>query len=77
MIVADAVGPKNLVEPDVDAVLVPIDDVAALAGAIRRVIDDREFAARIAAAGRKAFEERFTEQAVVRQYLDFYEDIAP
>lgn len=77
MIVADAVGPKNLVEPDVDAVLVPIDDVAALAGAIRRVIDDREFAARIAAAGRRVFEERFTEPAVVRQYLDFYKDIAP
>lgn len=75
LIVADAVGPKNLVEPDVDAVLVPMDDVAALAGAIRRVVDDKDFAGRLAGAGRKAFEERFTEDVVVRRYFEFYETI--
>ena len=76
LIVAAAAGPKALVRPEIDAVLVPVDDAAALAVALQRVLGDRGLARRLAAEGRAAYEERFTEAVVVQQYLEFYRRIA-
>ncbi len=75
LVVTAAAGPRGLVRDGVDALLVPIDDVDALAGAIRRVTADRGLAGTLAQNGHGAYVERFTEQAVVRQYLRFYEGI--
>ncbi len=72
LIAAASAGPAALVEDGVTGLLVPVDDAGALAGALGRVLGDRAFAARLAAAGRAAYEESFTEAAVVRGYLDFY-----
>jgi hypothetical protein len=43
---------------------------------MHRVADDRALAAALAAAGRASYESRFTETAVVRDYLDFFARIA-
>lgn len=75
LVVAAAAGPKGLVRDGVDALLVPIDDVGALADALRRTVTDRGLASTLAQNGHRAYVERFTEQAVVRQYLHFYESI--
>jgi glycosyltransferase involved in cell wall biosynthesis len=75
LVVAAAAGPKGLVRDGVDALLVPIDDVGALADALRRTVSDRGLASTLAQNGHRAYVERFTEQAVVRQYLQFYESI--
>lgn len=75
LVVAAAAGPKGLVRDGVDALLVPVDDVDALAAAIGRIITDSTVAARLALNGHQAYVDRFTEQAVVRQYLRFYESI--
>ncbi|HSR55606.1 MAG TPA: glycosyltransferase [Alphaproteobacteria bacterium] len=72
LIAAAASGPEALIDHEATGLLVPVDDVTALAQAMRRLIEDPGLAARLAAAGRAAFDSRFTEAAVVGQYLDFY-----
>src|SRR3546814_8859485 len=51
LVTTDVDGPAELVRPDEDALVVPKDDVAALAQALRRAIEDRDLAARLVAAG--------------------------
>ncbi len=75
LIAAAAEGPKGLIEDAHTGLLVPIDDVDALAGAMRFLIADAMLRARLVAGARAAFEARFTEDAVVAQYLDLYEKI--
>lgn len=70
-------GPSSLIADGRTGLLVPIDDAGALAAAIRRVIENPELTDDLAAAGRAAYEDRFTEQAVVAAYLDFFDRIAP
>jgi glycosyltransferase involved in cell wall biosynthesis len=76
VIAAASQGPSQLIEDGVDGVLVPVDDAAALAIAIRRMLFERGLAENVAAAGRKTFEQRFTEAAVVSRYLEFFEKVA-
>src|SRR3546814_14309418 len=47
LVTTDVDGPAELVRPDEDALVVPKDDVAALAQALRRAIEDRDLAARL------------------------------
>jgi glycosyltransferase involved in cell wall biosynthesis len=69
-------GPRGLIEHERNGLLVPIDDAAAFAAAVHRIATDRGLSAALAAAGRTAYESRFTEAAVVRDYLDFFARIA-
>ncbi len=76
MAAAAAGGPAELIEHGVTGLVVPVDDAAALAGAIRRLLDDRAMGARLAEAGHAAYEADFTEDMVVRRYLEFFEKAA-
>ncbi len=76
LIAAAAAGPKGLLRDGTDALMVPIDDADALARAIARVIESADLAAALAGAGFAVYQDRFTEAAVVRQYMDFYQRIA-
>ncbi|MBI3514134.1 MAG: glycosyltransferase [Proteobacteria bacterium] len=58
-----------------DGLLAPVDDAAALAAALRRLIDDRALGAALARAGRARYETEFTESAVVRRYLAFFNQV--
>lgn len=69
-------GPSALIRDGETGLLTPVDDAAALAQAMGRVLSDAEVAARLGAAGRAAFEAEFTEQAVVEQYKAFFDRIA-
>jgi glycosyltransferase involved in cell wall biosynthesis len=68
-------GPGQLIQSGVNGLLVPVDDDAALAAAIRRLLAEPETAHALAEAGRKAFQDRFTEQAVVERYLAFLDKV--
>ncbi len=76
LVAAASAGPSEMIEDGVNGLLVPVDDPGALAAAIGRVTADRELAARLAGAGRAAYEAGYTERAVVRQYLDFFARVA-
>jgi glycosyltransferase involved in cell wall biosynthesis len=76
VVAAASDGPRGLIAPERDGLLVPVEDATALGAAMQRVAQDKVFAAALAAAGRASYESRFTETAVVRDYLDFFARIA-
>lgn len=66
-------GPAELIDDGVSGLLVPADDAAALADAIRRLLDDRALGSRLAEAGHAAYQANYTEDKVVRRYIEFFE----
>lgn len=69
-------GPAELIANEQTGLLVPLEDAAALAAALRRMIGDRTLGAALAAAGRAAFEAEFSEARVVAAYRDFFAKVA-
>jgi len=68
-------GPADFVLDGTSGLLVPPGDETALAAAIARLLDDREGAARLAAAGRRAVAELTWRRNATRQ-LAIYEEVA-
>ena len=68
-------GPQEVIEPDVAGVLVPIEDPAALAQGLLRVVGDRELRDRLGAAARQRVFEAFSLEAVLQQYARLYDKL--
>ncbi len=68
-------GPATLIRDGDNGLLTPVDDVIALADAIKRTLRDKDLRGRLAAAGRAAYEAEFTEAQVVAQYRDFFRQV--
>jgi glycosyltransferase involved in cell wall biosynthesis len=64
VITADTDAARELLTSEVDAILVPPGDPAALADAVRRLVEDDGLAGRIAEAGRATYEERASEDVL-------------
>jgi glycosyltransferase involved in cell wall biosynthesis len=76
-VVATAIGgTTEAVEHQRTGLLVPPGEPTALAAALRRLLDDREEAARLAAAARAVVERDFSRAAMVRRVVDVYELVA-
>lgn len=72
-VVASALdGYRNVATDDVDSILVPPDDPAALAGALTRAIGDETLSARLRAAG-DARAESFSMRTLADAYVEIYE----
>jgi glycosyltransferase involved in cell wall biosynthesis len=76
VIAASSSGPSELIKNEQNGLLVPLEDAAGLAAALRRLLGDRALAASLAAAGRAAFEAQFSEAPVVAAYRDFFAKVA-
>ncbi len=77
-VIASAVaGPSELIDPGRTGLLVPPDDPAALASAIRTVLHDPSLAATLASAGRAEFLARHAEAPVVQRWRDALAAMAP
>lgn len=61
-------GPGWFVTGEEDALMVDIDDIAAMAAAITRLRDDPRLRAELVKAGRGKLEAHFTEQRILDQY---------
>lgn len=72
LVAAASQGPSAFVRDGHNGLLVPIDDVAALTEALRRVIDDAELKARLIAGGRMDYETGFTREAVTGRMIGLY-----
>jgi glycosyltransferase involved in cell wall biosynthesis len=73
-IVSTRVGAAaDLIEDGVHGLLVPPGNASRLAEAIGRLVDDRELACRLGAAARRCAWERFSREAMVRRFTEFYE----
>ena len=68
-------GPNWYAEDGRDALLVPVGDVSALAGALRRLVADGELRGRLVAGARHTLSERFDRDAVVDAYLELFDRI--
>lgn len=75
VVAAASEGPRQLIRDGIDGALVPLEDAAAMAATLNRLTADRAAAAAMAAAGRRAYEDQFTEAAVVARYLDFFDAV--
>lgn len=76
LVAADAVGPAAYVVDGVNGLLIPKNDVDALATAMQRVIAEPGLAATLVAGGRASYEATFNRAAFVRDSLAFYERVA-
>jgi glycosyltransferase involved in cell wall biosynthesis len=75
VVATDSLGPGTLIEHMETGVLAPVDDGAALGRALKLVLGDAALRQRISRDGHGAYQARFTESVVVRQYLDFFKRI--
>ena len=75
IVTTDAPGCREIVRHGVNGLLVPIRDAAALADAIRTLLDDPALRARMGKAGREIVKKEFTVEAVVEATLDVYENL--
>lgn len=75
LVACASAGPKATITPDHDGVLVPIDDVAALAEGLRRVMHDNTLRTRIIANGYAKYVAGFTRESVTQQMIATYEKI--
>jgi glycosyltransferase involved in cell wall biosynthesis len=76
VVAAASAGPRELIQDGYSGLLVPVEDDAALATAMTRLITEPELRARLAAAGRSAYEIEFTEAQVVARYREFLSKVA-
>ncbi len=75
-VVASDVGSvRESVDDGTTGLVVPPDDPAALAGAIRRLVDDPSLRERMGTEARRRGVERFTVDATVDAYLDLYREV--
>ena len=68
-------GPNWYAEDGRDALMVPVGDVDALAGAVRRLMADGELREGLVAGARQTLTERFDRDAVVDAYLELFDRI--
>jgi glycosyltransferase involved in cell wall biosynthesis len=77
-IVATRVGAAvELIEDGVHGLLVPPGDAQKLAEAINRLLEDRPLAQRLGAAARRRARERYSREAMVKRFEDFYVSLLP
>jgi glycosyltransferase involved in cell wall biosynthesis len=75
LVAAASTGPAWLTRNGEDAVLVPVDNLEALAQGIRDVLTSRDLAARLVENGRKRIETEFSEKVVIWQYADMFRKV--
>lgn len=68
-------GPRFLIDDGRDGLIVPVEDVGAMAGTLGRTLADKPLRARLAAEGRAKLAAHFSEAAVVAQYLSLFERV--
>ena len=68
VVAAAAAGPRELIRPGEDGLIVPVEDAPALATSLGLVLNTPAFAARLAQAGRARYDAEFAEAPVLAQW---------
>jgi glycosyltransferase involved in cell wall biosynthesis len=76
LVACASAGPAAHVENDVNGLLTPIDDVAALAIALRRTLKDENLRRRLVAQGYAAYIKDYTRESVTQQWIRLYKSLA-
>jgi mannose/cellobiose epimerase-like protein (N-acyl-D-glucosamine 2-epimerase family)/glycosyltransferase involved in cell wall biosynthesis len=72
LIATDVPGCRDIARPDLNALLIPVDDVEALAAAIKRLALDPQLRRRFGAASRKLVEQEFSSKQIGRELVNIY-----
>lgn len=75
LVAAASQGPSALIEDDGNGLLVPVDDAAALAAAIRRLMAEPGLRAHLIDRGRADYQRGFTREAVTERMLALYRQL--
>jgi glycosyltransferase involved in cell wall biosynthesis len=75
LVVTAAQGPRQYVNHAQDGLMVPVDDIPALAQAMQAVIHDPALREHLVTWGHARYQSEFTRDGIVSQYLDHYADI--
>ena len=75
LIAADAVGPAAYVKDEINGLLIPKDNIDALAKAMQRMIDEHDLCEKLVAGGLASYEQQFTKSVFVRDSIAFYQDV--
>ncbi len=70
-----ATGVREVGEPGRTCLLVHPGDAVALADAMSRLQDDKEFAGKLGDAGRRRFQDRFTRETMLDRLLEWYSSL--
>ena len=76
IVAAASEGPSALIKDGVNGLLSPLDDSAAMAAGISRVVSDPALASALAEAGRRTYIEGYTTDIGCRRYSDLFERLA-
>lgn len=76
LISSKAEGPLQLISDRENGLLVPIDDATALANAVNEILGNPNLAVLLAEGGLYTLQQKFSEDSVLQQYLDFYHRVA-
>lgn len=74
IVTTDAPGCREVVRDGVNGLLVPVRDAAALAAALRKLIDDTELRRRMGEQSRLRAETEFGQETVIKQTLAVYRE---
>ena len=74
LVASDLDGHRNVATDGVDALLTPVGDAAALAKALRRVIEDDDLRAELVAGGRRRAD-ALSMTHLAERYADIYRDL--
>jgi glycosyltransferase involved in cell wall biosynthesis len=77
IVASDVPGCREVVSPGFNGLLVPVNDVPALAHAMQQLIGDPALCSRMGSYGRRLVEERFTAAVVNAATLAVYRQILP
>ena len=75
VVVTDLPGNLDAVTDGVEALVVPARNVASMAHALTRMIDDPELRQRLAAAAAERFRREFTAERMAASYENFYDEV--
>lgn len=75
VIVSDADGPRQFCRDGEDSLVVPKNDVTALAAAIKRLAGDKSMQQKLIENGERRYKSEFTKEKTLASYLDFYMEI--
>lgn len=77
LIVSDVPGCNDFVRHEIEGLIVPPEDIDALASAVARLANDRELAERLGAAARQRVLSGYTERHVETAIRELYARLAP
>jgi glycosyltransferase involved in cell wall biosynthesis len=76
VVAAASTGPASVVMDGENGLLVPVDDVSALADRVKRVLADPGLRNALVSGGNQAIQRSYTEQAVVQQWQDLFSRVS-